>query len=153
MIPKFGSLRVWQSSHIGGHKFAPNIIDFPSGRNWVRLTEQEAEVVVNSKGSTDFLTNCYRGNLAYKNRFEQIVERELFSLYGWEWINKSVNFSSLENVNDKTFKLGAVVNSDTDTKDFNFTITETHNIDSIDCKTGQIKESVPQYSIVESSNN
>ena len=153
LIPKFGSLRVWQSSHIGGHKFAPNIIDFPSGRNWVRLTEQEAEVVVNSKGSTDFLTNCYRGNLAYKNQFEQIVERELFSLYGWEWINKSVNFSSLENVNDKTFKLGAVVNSDTDTKDFNFTITETHNIDSIDCKTGQIKESVPQYSIVESSNN
>ena len=150
LIPKFGSLRIWQSSHMGGHKFSPNMIDLPSGRNWVRLTEKEAEVVVSTKGSTDFLTNCYRGNLAFKNQFEQIVERELFSLYGWEWVNKSVNFSSLENVNNKTFKLGAVVNSDTDTKDFSFTITETHNIDSIDCKTGQVKESVPQYSIVES---
>ncbi|GIT15652.1 MAG: hypothetical protein CM1200mP37_2330 [Chloroflexota bacterium] len=61
-----------------------------------------------------------------------------------ERTNKSVSFSNIENINDKTFKLGAVVNSDTDTKDFNFSITETHNIDSIDCKTGQIKESVPQ---------
>ena len=98
LISKSGSLRVWQSSHRGGHKFSPNMIDLPSGRNWVRLTEEEAEIVVNSKGSTDFLTNCYRGNLAFKNQFEQIVERELFSLYGWDWVNKSVNFLLLTSI-------------------------------------------------------
>jgi hypothetical protein len=32
-----GKLRVWRSSHFGGHRYAPTIADLPEGRYWAHL--------------------------------------------------------------------------------------------------------------------
>ena len=35
------SVEVWESSHLGGHRFAATMIDFPSGRVYGRMTPDE----------------------------------------------------------------------------------------------------------------
>ena len=40
--PTEGSnLRVWQSAHFGGHRFAPTLIDLPIGHLWGHLDEEK----------------------------------------------------------------------------------------------------------------
>ena len=38
-----GKIRVWRSSHIGGHRFAPTLIDYPEARYWGHLEPWAAE--------------------------------------------------------------------------------------------------------------
>jgi hypothetical protein len=61
---KFGD-RIWESSHVGGDRFAANLICFPHGLYYGRVSELEAERVVleHQKGRL-FLGN-YRGRTSY----------------------------------------------------------------------------------------
>src|SRR5918994_3547102 len=44
--PSEKQLRVWRTSHIGGHPFAPTLIDFPEGRYWGHLEADALEIFV-----------------------------------------------------------------------------------------------------------
>ena len=78
-------LRVWRTSHIGGHRFAPTLIDFPEGRYWGHLEPDALEKVVLRKGPVSELGRFYRGWAGLSGKFEQIAEREIFVREGWEW--------------------------------------------------------------------
>ena len=39
MQARADNIRVWQSSHFGGHQFAPTLIDLPTGRLWGHLED------------------------------------------------------------------------------------------------------------------
>jgi hypothetical protein len=78
-------LRVWRTSHIGGHRFAPTLIDFPEGRYWGHLEPDALEKLVLRKGSVSELGRFYRGWAGLSGKFEQIAEREIFVREGWEW--------------------------------------------------------------------
>jgi hypothetical protein len=39
-------LRVWRCSHLGGHRFAPTLLDLPSGRVFGRVAENDAEALL-----------------------------------------------------------------------------------------------------------
>lgn len=77
-------LRVWRVSHIGGHRFAPTLIDFPEGRYWGHLEQEALENLVFRNGPVSELRRFYRGwgGLGF---FEQIVERDIFVREGWKW--------------------------------------------------------------------
>ena len=81
-----GKLRVWQTSHFGGHKFAPTLIDFPSGRFWGHLQPEVLDTLIYQRGSLDALKPYYRG-WSGLGQFEQIAEREIWMKEGWEWQN------------------------------------------------------------------
>jgi len=79
------TLRVWQTSHFGGHRFAPTLIDFPSGRFWGHLEPQHLEALVHQRGDLDALQPCYRGWSGF-SRWEQMAEREVWKQEGWHWL-------------------------------------------------------------------
>jgi hypothetical protein len=75
-------LRVWRTSHLGGHRFAPTLLDLPSGRLYGRVTHDDAGVILRGgaelAGSVD---RIYRGRCALPEA-AQIVERALWSREG-----------------------------------------------------------------------
>ena len=89
-------LRVWRTSHIGGHRFAPTLIDFPEGRYWGHLEPEALEKLVLRKGPVSELGRFYRGLAGLGGKFEQIAEREIFMREGWEWTRYLKSGKTLE---------------------------------------------------------
>ncbi|MEH2023703.1 sucrase ferredoxin [Nostoc sp.] len=83
-----GKLRVWQTTHFGGHQFAPTLADLPQGCFWGHLKPEALDLLVNRDGSALGLRQFYRG-WAGLTKFEQIVEREIWMQLGWTWLDYS----------------------------------------------------------------
>ena len=66
-----GAMRVWQSSHLGGHRFAPNIMDLPEGRSWVRPAEDDLDALLNRTRPAGEMTHLYRGWAGLHTPYEQ----------------------------------------------------------------------------------
>lgn len=81
-----GTLRVWRTSHTGGHRFAPTVIDLPEGRYWGHLDPGIAEDVLARRRPAAELSRHYRGWAGVLTPFEQVAEREVLSLQGWGWV-------------------------------------------------------------------
>lgn len=79
-------LRIWQSTHFGGHQFAPTLLDLPIGQFWGHLEADIADLLISKQGSLEQLRPYYRG-WAGMNKYEQIAEREIWMQVGWEWQN------------------------------------------------------------------
>ncbi|MBE9080471.1 sucrase ferredoxin [Romeria aff. gracilis LEGE 07310] len=80
------ALRIWRCTHIGGHQFAPTLLDMPEGRYWGHLVPEILNVLVRRQASVSELRSFYRGwsGLAWA---EQITEREIWIKVGWNWLN------------------------------------------------------------------
>jgi hypothetical protein len=80
-----GKLRVWRTSHIGGHRFAPTLIDYPEGRYWGHLEPWAAERLAARRGPVSDLGPFLRGWAGLRSPAEQAAEREVFTREGWAW--------------------------------------------------------------------
>ncbi|MFP3992730.1 TIM barrel protein, partial [Streptomyces sp. E11-3] len=80
-----GTVRVWRISSFGGHRFAPTLVDFPEGRYWGNLTPDRMAQLVERTGDPSELMDLYRGWSCLPEPGEQVIERELFRRYGWDW--------------------------------------------------------------------
>ncbi len=83
-------LRVWQVSHLGGHRLAPNVLDLPGGRYWARLTENAVESLLSMTGPASALKPFYRGWAAIANPFAQVAERAVLMQEDWKWLERRV---------------------------------------------------------------
>ncbi|BAY91161.1 MULTISPECIES: sucrase ferredoxin [unclassified Tolypothrix] len=96
------NLRVWRSSHFGGHQFAPTLVDLPQGRYYGRLQPEILDLLVWNHGSVQELYPYYRGwgGLPY---FAQIVEREIWMQVGWNWLGyqKSGQILAEDQINEE----------------------------------------------------
>ena len=81
-----GRLRVWRTSHTGGHRFAPTLIDFPDGHYWGRVEPAMLDLLVHRSGPVAQLREYYRGWSALSH-LEQVVEREAWQAEGWTWLD------------------------------------------------------------------
>lgn len=72
-------VRVWRSSHIGGHRFAPTAADFPEGRYYGRLKENAPDLL---RKTIPFDPEQYRGNSCFP-RDMQAQEAALLEKEGW----------------------------------------------------------------------
>ena len=80
------AMRVWRVGHIGGHRFAPTLVDLPDGRFWAHLDREAAITqLLYRVPSPPTLARHYRGWSALGSLPEMVAERELFNRYGWEW--------------------------------------------------------------------
>jgi hypothetical protein len=80
------NMRVWRTSHTGGHRFAPTVLDYPEGRYWARLDEGWVESALYHKGPLEAMRPHIRG-LSGLGRLEQVVDREILLREGWGWID------------------------------------------------------------------
>ncbi|RMG06765.1 MAG: sucrase ferredoxin [Cyanobacteria bacterium J055] len=88
-------VRVWQVSHIGGHRFAPTAIAFPDGRYYGALDGESFAAIAQRKGDIRWIQNVYRG-WGMLPRNVQALERELMLQSGWDWFNYCVDCQVLE---------------------------------------------------------
>ncbi|WP_299411985.1 sucrase ferredoxin [Acaryochloris sp. IP29b_bin.148] len=77
-------LRIWQSTHFGGHQFAPTLLDLPLGQFWGHLEPHIVETLITQQGSLEQIRPFYRG-WSGLTKFEQIAEGEMWMQMGWDW--------------------------------------------------------------------
>jgi hypothetical protein len=78
-------LRVWRSSHLGGHRFAATLVDLPESRSWGNLDPEVAERVARRDGPVADLAPYYRGWAGLQTAPEQVAERAMLAREGWGW--------------------------------------------------------------------
>ncbi len=91
-----GSLRVWRTSHTGGHRFAPTLIDLPQGRYWAWVGDDSLDALIHREGPLSAMIDGYRGLAAMATAFEQVAEREAFRQEGWPWTGYAVSSKVVE---------------------------------------------------------
>ncbi|MBB6097473.1 hypothetical protein HNR42_000890 [Deinobacterium chartae] len=86
-VPRLeGRLRVWRTSHFGGHRFAPTVIDLPYGRVWAHLTPAALPYLLRREGHPKALHRHQRG-WAGTTGLGQIAERAALEAEGWAWLD------------------------------------------------------------------
>ena len=80
------NLRVWRTSHTGGHRFAPTLLDYPDGRYWAHLDDAALNALVRREGDPAGMERHFRG-WGGLGRLEQVVDREVFLREGWPWLD------------------------------------------------------------------
>jgi hypothetical protein len=94
-------LRVWRVNHLGGHRFAPTMLDFPAGRAWAHLDDDALHRIVRHDGPLPDLRRHYRGWTFLGSFAEMLVEREVFAREGWNWTNYRVHGQTQEAGGDR----------------------------------------------------
>lgn len=86
---KAQQLNIWQTTHFGGHNFAPTLIDFPTGQFWGHLEANNPELLdslIHRQGDLTQLARFYRGCSRF-SKWTQIAERSLWMQQGWDGVN------------------------------------------------------------------
>lgn len=56
---------VWQTSHVGGHRFAANLVALPHGITYGRVTPDSAAAIVDAHRAGQIVPDHYRGRACY----------------------------------------------------------------------------------------
>jgi hypothetical protein len=78
-------VRVWRSTHFGGHRFAATLIDFPEGRFWGFMTPDLGRQLIARRGDAAELRGAYRGWAGHASVPAQHLESEILMREGWAW--------------------------------------------------------------------
>ena len=142
--------RVWQLSHTGGHRLAPNIIDMPSGRYWSRLTPHLTRQVAIHSGDLTQLHRSYRGWAALGSPGAQIAEREALMREGWDWLDRHIESETLETSDDGMEERIVIRSSDgaAQASVYEAVVRESGTVRSIECLTDEFAKDYPQYELV-----
>ncbi len=82
-------VRVWRTSHTGGHRFAATAIVLPQGTAWAFCDEDLLERVAQRKGPIDGLLARYRGCSGLSSPAVQVLERAVLREIGWPLFDMS----------------------------------------------------------------
>jgi hypothetical protein len=85
----FGALnvRVWRTSHTGGHRFAPTLIVLPEATVWGFADRQLALRIVQRDGTAADLLDHYRGCSGLPSPPVQALERAVMAQVGWSLLS------------------------------------------------------------------
>ncbi len=83
--PRFGhpDVRLWRTSHTGGHRFAPTAIALPSASLWAWADAALLAQVVDAAGPLGPALPRYRGCASLGSPAQQAVEKAVLSEVGW----------------------------------------------------------------------
>lgn len=98
-----GADSVWQSSHVGGDRFAANVICFPDGLFYGHVTEATTPQLVSSYREGKLLLNNLRGRACYERPI-QVAEYFARSQSGLIGIN-DLKFSEYETIKSNYFRV------------------------------------------------
>lgn len=79
------SVRIWRVNHLGGHVFAPTLVDMPKGDYWGFANEAIARTIIDRTGDIQALQKHYRGWAGLPEGFLQAAERDILMREGWHW--------------------------------------------------------------------
>jgi len=64
---------VWQTSHVGGDRFASNVISFPTGVYYGHVDDAAAAAMITAENNGEILLEKYRGRTCF-GKFAQVAE-------------------------------------------------------------------------------
>lgn len=76
-------VRLWRTSHTGGHRFAPTAIVLPEATVWGFLDAAALRAVVRRDGPVDAVLGHYRGCTGLASPPLQVLERAALGAAGW----------------------------------------------------------------------
>lgn len=79
---------LWETSHFGGHRFAPTVIDLPSGRYYGALDAAGLAAIL-QQGDLTVWNRMYRG-WGLLPEAAQVLEQALIQQWGWAWFDNQV---------------------------------------------------------------
>jgi hypothetical protein len=79
-------VRLWRTSHTGGHRFAPTAISLPDGMVWGRVDLPALEHIALRTGSAGRLSAYARGCSGLQSAAAQLLDARAFQHHGWEWL-------------------------------------------------------------------
>ena len=77
--------RIWRSSHLGGHRFAPTCVDLANGRAWGFVDEQAADTILTHAQPAATVRPHLRGSVLHSDPGLQLLDGEILARIGWEW--------------------------------------------------------------------
>jgi hypothetical protein len=80
-------VRVWRTSHTGGHRFAPTALLLPEGTMWAYLDIDRLVGVAERTLPLDEAARLYRGCTGLDRPEVQAAEREALRSIGWSWLD------------------------------------------------------------------
>jgi hypothetical protein len=80
-------VRVWRTSHTGGHRFAPTAIALPSASLWAWADPALLSQVVDAQGPVGSVISRYRGCASLGSPAQQAVEKAVLSEVGWSLLS------------------------------------------------------------------
>ncbi len=95
------NLRVWSSSHMGGHRVGPTFMEMPSGRFWGYVQSDDVERILTQNNDHTLILKNYRGSMGL-DRYSQIVEKNIFEEEGWKWFDFDKRSSIISKNKDET---------------------------------------------------
>jgi hypothetical protein len=79
-------VRVWRTSHTGGHRFAPTAVTFPDGRAWAWVDAPTLVGLVRRTLDPRLAARHDRGCVAFPDPFTQAAEAAVLAVEGWSWL-------------------------------------------------------------------
>ena len=76
-------VRVWRTSHTGGHRFAPTALVLPSATLWAWADVALLDRVVGARGPVSEVVSRYRGCATLGPPPHQAVEKSVLAEVGW----------------------------------------------------------------------
>ena len=80
------SLRIWRTSHTGGHRFAPTAITFPDGNVWAHLDGAMTRGLVRRTLDPVIAARHLRGCAAFTPAV-QAADGAVLASHGWDWLD------------------------------------------------------------------
>ena len=143
------STRVWRISHIGGHRYAPNVIEMPSGRVWSRFAVDDIEGIFEKQYTVGEVEPFYRGLIGLNTAYEQIMETKLLLQNGWDWVDTVFKSKIIESKDDKaTVQFETSKSNNSGKSLYQATIEVDGYVQTIQCRTGVETKKEPQYKMV-----
>lgn len=87
-LPGLGpGVRVWRTSHTGGHRFAPTGLVLPEGTVWAYLDLDAVVGIADRTLAVDEAAERYRGCTGLDGAEVQAAERAALREVGWSWLD------------------------------------------------------------------
>ena len=150
--PSNAQLRIWRTNHVGGHRFAPNIIDMPEGRMWARLNSGNIKSWLARTRPANTFKKFYRGWAAMNSPYLQTAEREILATENWDWTKQIIQTSRQKLNHDKNHAsliIRATSHSNKTNSTYTATVEMTGTVPKIDCITGKHTGEYNQYAVRE----
>jgi hypothetical protein len=80
------NVRLWRTSHTGGHRFAPTAITFPDGVYWAFLDPVVLDGIVSRTLPAETAASHVRGCAAFPPEV-QVADRAALVANGWDWLD------------------------------------------------------------------
>lgn len=79
---------VRRTSHLGGHRFAPNALVFPHGTSWAYLDRRSLAAIAGQSDPAERHLHKYRGCTGLDNPAVQAMERAVLAEVGWSLLDR-----------------------------------------------------------------